>query len=100
MIADGTPAIPEPTCLMLVERMNGTVCWMRPDAEISQADAELGISDRHSASTTIGSNHKDGWNGCNVGLLDGGVTFISETSDTKDVTAFQELIRGTAKERL
>ena len=90
---DGQDAhVPRHNMLMLVERKNDTVCWMRPDAEISQADAEKGISSR-SNSVPISSNHTGG---ANFGLLDGGVTFISETIA---ITVFQELLRGTAKER-
>jgi len=80
-----------PNILMLAERKNDTVCWMQPDAEILQTDAELGIS--HSSPTSIGSNHTGG---ANFGLLDGGVTFISETIDN---ATFVELVRGTAKKR-
>jgi hypothetical protein len=69
--------------LMLVERSLDTVCWMQPDAEISQSDATI----------DIGSNHRGGGN---FGLLDGGVTFISETISPE---VFRELINGTAKER-
>jgi hypothetical protein len=78
--------------LMLIERTNGR-CWMQPDAEISQSDAELGISSRRSTSTPISNNHRGG---SNFGLFDGGVTFISETIAPE---VFRELINGTAKER-
>jgi len=78
--------------LMLVERKNDPVCWMQPDAEISQADAELGISSR-SSSTPISSNHTGG---CNFALRDGSVEFISETIAPE---LFRELVQGTAKEK-
>jgi len=77
--------------LMIVERSNATVCWMQPDAEISQANAELGIS--HSSSTQISNNHTGG---ANIGLRDGSVAFISEMEPP---AFFGELVRGTAKEK-
>ena len=95
--------------LMVVER-NDTVCWMQPNAEISQEEANLGISSSRCVAgfpmhggpiplvpavitTTISSHHTGG---ANFGLRDGGVTFISETL-AADV--FAELICGTTKER-
>jgi len=77
--------------LMVVEHQE-SVCWMRPDAEITKALADLGIGSRRNTAP-ISSNHTGG---CNFGLLDGAVTFISETIEE---TVFQGLVRGTAKER-
>ena len=98
-----------PNMLLVVEHQE-SVCWMRPNAEISQTDAESGIGSSRRISgipihggpityksvattTTIRSNHSGG---CNFGLLDGGVTFISETIANE---TFVDLVRGTAKER-
>ncbi|MCL2624279.1 MAG: DUF1559 domain-containing protein, partial [Planctomycetaceae bacterium] len=77
--------------LMLVERKAG-ICWMQPDAEISQTDAELGISGR-STHAPIGSNHTGG---ANFALRNGSIAFISETVKQD---AFVDLVRGTAEER-
>ena len=89
-----------PIMLMLVERKDA-VCWMRPDAEILQADAEFDVDNKfgitfgssNSAPTPISSNHSGG---ANFGLRDGGVAFISNTIERSILC---DLIRGTAKER-
>ena len=75
--------------LMVVEHQE-SVCWMRPDAEITKAQADLGIGSRRNPAP-VNSNHTGG---CNFGRLDGEATYISETI-TADV--FTELIRGTTK---
>ncbi|MCL2622733.1 MAG: DUF1559 domain-containing protein, partial [Planctomycetaceae bacterium] len=74
--------------IMLVERKEG-VCWMRPDAEIPQHDAETGLVNKGIA--TIGSNHTSG---ANVAMRDGSVSLISETVNND---AFIEQIRGSEK---
>ena len=74
--------------IMLTERKEG-VCWMRPDAEIFQNDAETGLVNKGVA--TIGSNHTGG---ANIGMRDGSVNFISETTNE---TVFTEQIRGSEK---
>ena len=88
-----------PIMLLLAERKDG-VCWMQPDAEMSQADAEKGVNREFSswssgsgAPVPVSSNHTGG---CNFVLRDGGVTFVS---DTIDAGLFRDLVRGTAKER-
>jgi len=94
-----------PIMLLLAERKAG-VCWMQPDAEIAQADAENGVnrefwtpgstemsSHVSSAPVPISSNHSGG---VNFGLRDGGITFIS---DTIDRNVFCKAIRGEAEER-
>ena len=94
-----------PIILLLTERIFG-VCWMQPDKEIAQADAENGVnrefltldntemsSSVSSAPVPISSNHSGG---VNFGLRDGGITFIS---DTIDRNVFRKAIRGEAEER-
>jgi hypothetical protein len=77
--------------LMIVERKDG-ICWMQPDSNITQTDAELGIGGR-SSTAPISSNHSGC---CNFALRDGSVIIISETILLE---TFIDLIRGTAKER-
>jgi hypothetical protein len=74
--------------ILLAERKEG-VCWMRPDAEIPQYDAETGLVNKGVA--TIGSNHTGG---ANIGMRDGCVSFISETVNPN---VFVEQIRGSEK---
>ena len=92
--------------LMIVESSPG-VCWMQPDGEMLQVQAELGLDANldellhaqteagfdNASPVQIHSHHRGG---ANFGLLDGGVTFISETIA---IEHFRELVRGTAQER-
>ena len=72
--------------IMLAERKGG-VCWMQPDAEITQHAAETdGIN---KTATSFGSNHTGG---ANFGLRDGGVNFLTETMNPNQLN---DLIRGT-----
>jgi hypothetical protein len=77
--------------LLVVERKEG-ICWMQPDSNIPQSDAELGISSRSSI-RPIGGDHTGG---ANFALRNGSVVFISETM-ADDV--FVDLVRGSAKEK-
>ena len=72
--------------ILLTERKEG-VCWMRPDAEITQHVAETDHINQNA--TSIGSNHIGG---ANFGLRDGSVNFYSTTINS-DV--FTEQIRGS-----
>ena len=85
-----------PIMLLLAERKAG-VCWMQPDAEIAQADAETGVYSEFNVVSRppepISSNHSGG---VNFGLRDGGITFISESIDRN---FFRKAIRGEAEER-
>ena len=91
-----------PIMPLLAERQNG-VCWMLPDAEILQAEAETGVNYEFGNPTAmfgggsatavpISSNHTGG---CNFGLRDGGVMFISNTIEEGK---FRKFIRGEAEE--
>ena len=72
--------------ILLAERKEG-VCWMRPDAEITQHDAETNIINKTPAS--ISSNHVSG---ANFALRDGGVNFLFETVNPD---TFTNMIRGS-----
>ena len=86
--------------LLLAERRNG-VCWMRPDAEIIYTDVANGdscifrdfVGRSPGTPVSISGHHNSG--GCNFGLRDGSVMFISNTIDKYK---FRDLVRGTAKE--
>lgn len=80
--------------MMLAERNNTAVCWMQPDGEITQSDAEIGVG--HISRTTTAPISSGHTGGCNFAMRDGGVTFISETMKPDDLA---KLVRGTAKER-
>ena len=91
-----------PIMPLLAERNDG-VCWMLPDAEILQAEAETGVNYEFGNPTAmfgggsatavpISSNHTGG---CNFGLRDGGVMFISNTIEEGK---FRKFIRGEAEE--
>ena len=72
--------------VMLAERKEG-VCWMRPDAEITQHAAETdGIN---KTATSIGSNHTGG---ANFGMRNGSVYFLT---DTMTPSRFNDFVRGT-----
>ena len=72
--------------ILLTERKEG-ICWMRPDAEITQHVAETDCINK--TATSISSNHVGG---ANFGMRDGSVNFWSETICAG---AFIELIRGS-----
>ncbi len=82
---DPTIGLDKRNMLLIVERKDA-ICWMKPDEEISQADAEIGIN---KSSTTPGSFHT---RGINVATKAGGVRFIAaELKDDK----LREWIVGT-----
>ena len=72
--------------IMLTERKEG-ICWMRPDAEITQHVAESGMI--NSGSSSISSNHTGG---ANFGMRDGSVNFWGEKISADDFTG---QIRGS-----
>ena len=74
--------------VLLTERKEG-VCWMRPDAEISQQAAESDLI--NGSDTSIGSKHTGG---VNIALRDGSAGFMSETVSQD---GFRELLRGSDK---
>lgn len=74
------------------EKSARSVCWMDPMSDLSQSIAVAGINRRNADVSEVGSLHPGG---INVSLRDASVRFISETVD---LSIFQALIEGTAKE--
>jgi len=94
---DGTgrlPARSKPHVILLTERLEG-VCWMRPDAELSQAVAESGVNrslfrfddlghggtEQEEVSDSRGSGRISSRHlgGVNIAKRDGSVQFMSDT---------------------
>ncbi len=72
--------------MILISERKDAICWMRPDEEISQTDAEF---PPNKTSSGLGSFHTGG---INVAMKAGGVRFIS---DTIDAGKQREMIVGT-----
>ena len=73
--------------MLLIVESKDAICWMRPNEEIAQAEAEILFDNR--TPTKISSHHVGG---VNVAMKGGGVRFISQTIS---VDLWKNLVTGT-----
>lgn len=78
---------PKSTNMILIVERSESVCWMDPEGDVSQTEAEAGINHEGAA---IASSHPGG---ANTGFRDGGVRFLAEVVDEEQLKA---MLRGTA----